>query len=135
MKIRFTILMTFGLLPLFSLAQSPSANVNDRQDLPHPKAEETQIGPPLITKPELENEAVQVLRIIIGPHEKVPMHEISPRLIVWVSDARLRLTFPDGRTEEEEHHAGETEWLRAQKHAGENLGNTPIELIVVIPKK
>jgi hypothetical protein len=86
-------------------------------------------------RPEFENDAVEVLRIVIGPHEKVPMHEITPRLIVWVSDGHLRLTFPDGKTEEERRHADATEWLQAQRHVGENLGNQPIELIAVIPKK
>jgi hypothetical protein len=28
------------------------------------------------------------------------------------------LTFPDGKTQEERHAAGETQWLRAQEHAG-----------------
>jgi quercetin dioxygenase-like cupin family protein len=84
---------------------------------------------------EFANDRVQVLRIVIGPHQKVPMHEITPRVIIWASAGRLRLTFPDGRTIEEEHHAGETAWLGAQKHAGENLGDKPIELIAVIPKK
>ena len=86
-------------------------------------------------KTGLENDAVRVLRIVIGPHQKIPMHQISPRVIVWVSKGRLKLTFPDGKTTEKEHHAGEIEWLDAQKHAGENLGGGPTPLFASIRRR
>jgi hypothetical protein len=60
---------------------------------------------------------------------------VSSRFIDWVSDGLLKLTFPDGKTTEDAHRAGETEWLTAQKHSGENLGDKPIDLIAVIPKR
>jgi quercetin dioxygenase-like cupin family protein len=86
-------------------------------------------------KPEFENESVQVVRITIGPHEKLPMHDLTPRVVVLLSDQDLRITFPNGETKEEHHKRGETMWLSAQRHAGENLSDKPIEFIAVIPKQ
>lgn len=90
-------------------------------------------GPPGFAV-EFENEVVQVVRIRLAPHEKIPMHELTPRVAVWLSDAHLKLTYADGRTSEQRWHAGQTAWLEAQKHAGENLESKPIEFIAVIPK-
>ena len=123
-----------GSFPGFAFAQDQSAQLSDSAASPHYQDEGASSEPRLM-KTELENDAVRVLRIVIGPHQKIPMHEISPRVIIWVSDGRLKLTFSDGKTTEEEHHAGDTAWLDAQKHAGENLGSKPIELIAVIPKR
>jgi hypothetical protein len=40
---------------------------------------------------------------------------VSSRLIDWVSDGCLKLTFPDGKTTEDAHRAGETEWIGLRK--------------------
>jgi len=87
-------------------------------------------------KVEFENELVQVSRVRIAPHEKIPMHDIpSPRVQILLTDEHLRITFPNGETREESHKAGETVWLEPQKHAGENLSDSPLEFITVVPKK
>jgi len=93
-----------------------------------------QAGAPMPTT-TFENHAVRVVRIVLAAHEKIPMHEVTPRLVVWTTDGHLKLTFPDGRVVEQKHRAGDTEWLEAQRHAGENLGDQPIELVAVILKK
>ena len=86
-------------------------------------------------KIEFENESVQVIRVRIGPHEKLPMHEITtPRVLVLLTDEHLKVTLPNGETRQENHKAGETSWLQAQRHEGENLSDSPIEFIAVIPK-
>jgi quercetin dioxygenase-like cupin family protein len=86
-------------------------------------------------KIELENDSVQVIRIRIGPHEKLPMHDITtPRVLILLTDEHLRITFPNGETREISAKAGETSWLEPQKHEGENLSDSPIEFIAVVPK-
>lgn len=86
-------------------------------------------------KPEFENDSVQVVRIRIGAHQKIPMHDLTPRVVVLLTDEDLKVTLPTGETREEHHSAGETMWLGAQRHAGENLSANPIEFIAVIPKQ
>jgi quercetin dioxygenase-like cupin family protein len=77
---------------------------------------------------------VTVIRLRLAPHQKIPMHDVTPRAVVWLTDARLRLTFPDGSTKDLVQKAGDTGWLPQQRHAGENLGDAPVELVAVIPK-
>ncbi len=77
--------------------------------------------------PELDNESVQVLRIRLEPHEKTPMHDITPRVVVWLTDARIRHTLADGSSREDRFKAGQVTWVAAQRHAGENMSAAPVE--------
>jgi hypothetical protein len=84
---------------------------------------------------EFENESVVVVRIRMAPGEKTPMHDItSARLVVWLTDAYLRDTHPDGRTDELHRRAGDIDWVPVQRHAGENLAQEPLEFLAIVPK-
>ena len=86
-------------------------------------------------KVEFENEAIIVIRVRMAPHEKTPMHDItSPRLVVWLTDAHLRDTHPDGSANETHRRAGEIDWVGVQRHAGENLSHEPLEFLAIVPK-
>jgi beta-alanine degradation protein BauB len=93
-----------------------------------------QTGPAAV-KIEFENESVLVLRIRMEPLEKTPMHDIvGSRVVVWLTDTHLRDTSADGRTNEIGRSAGAVDWVPAQRHAGENLGDQPIEWLAIVPK-
>ena len=62
------------------------------------------------------------------------MHDISPRVIVWLADAHFVDHFADGTTKEETRKAGDVEWVPARRHAGENLSDSPMEFIAVLVK-
>ncbi len=83
---------------------------------------------------EFQNESLTVLRIRLAPGEKTPMHDITPRLVVWLTDARLKDTAADGTVREERWKAGQTVWLTARRHAGENLGERAVEFIAILPR-
>ena len=85
-------------------------------------------------KLEFENESVRVVRITIGPHEKIPMHELTPRVLVLLTDQNLKVTLPNGESREEHHKAGESMWVTGGRHSGENLSDRPIEFVAVIPQ-
>jgi quercetin dioxygenase-like cupin family protein len=85
-------------------------------------------------KVELDNDAVQVVRIHLDPHQKVPVHDVTPRVVIWITDAHLRATSPDGSSREERGKPGEVTWAPAQRHAAENLDDHAVEFIAVIPK-
>jgi len=91
-------------------------------------------GGPASTKVELDNKALTVVRIRLAPHEKTPMHDLTARLVVWLSDADLRDTFADGHSDELRRSAGAIDWVPAERHAGENLTDRPIEFLAIIPK-
>ena len=93
------------------------------------KAQET------IFKPELENSDVRVLRIRVPAHQRIPMHEVPPHIAVWLTEADLKITYPDGKTDVQHFSAGQVGWVTHGKHAGENIGGKAIEFIAVEPRR
>jgi hypothetical protein len=84
---------------------------------------------------EFENEAITVVRMHMAPHEKTPMHDIaSARLMIWLTDVRLRDTGPDGRATEYDRPAGSIDWVTPRRHMGENLSDHGLDFLAIIPK-
>jgi len=109
----------FAALPLASLAQDAHG--------PHGGK-----GPGMV---EFENDKVQVLRVHVAPHATVPMHDITERVVIWLTPANLKVTLPDGTSKELHIKAGEAGWAEPGRHAGTNLSDQPIEFIAVVPKE
>ena len=82
-------------------------------------------------KVEFENSQVRVLRINYGSHEKSVMHYHPAGQVVYVTEAHVKFTLPDGKTQESHGKAGETTWALAGKHLPENLSDKPLEGILV----
>jgi hypothetical protein len=105
---------------------------------PMPSQQQSSAPPPdgpANAKVEFENEAIIVVRVRMAPHEKTPMHDItSARLVVWLTDAHLRDTNPDGSANEIHRRAGTIDWVGVQRHAGENLSHEPLEFLAIVPK-
>lgn len=81
---------------------------------------------------ELDNNQVRVLRIKIGPHQKMPMHEFALRhMTVFVTDENVRQTRPDGKTEVMQHKPADYVWSGPSKQKIENLDDGPFEELVV----
>jgi beta-alanine degradation protein BauB len=86
---------------------------------------------PKHVKVEFENEFVRVLRVRVGSHENVPMHEHPARVVVSLTDTDLRSTAENVKTAPIRMRAGETHWVPPLRHAAENLRGTPVELIEI----
>jgi beta-alanine degradation protein BauB len=83
----------------------------------------------------LDNDEVRVLEFRFKPGEKEPMHS-HPRGIVYsLTDAKIKVSFPDGKSEESAIKAGEARWRDAVTHAAENIGATEAHVIAVELKK
>jgi quercetin dioxygenase-like cupin family protein len=82
-------------------------------------------------KVEFENESVRVLRIHYGPGEKSVMHSHPQGVAVFLTDENGKMTFPDGRTEVSSVEAGQVMMAAATEHLPENVGDKPMELILV----
>src|SRR5262245_9373160 len=78
---------------------------------------------------ELDNPSMLVLRVVLAPHEKTGIHDVSPRLIIWLTEAHLRDAMADGSVREYDRAPGTVEWVSAQRHAGENLSDKPVEFL------
>jgi quercetin dioxygenase-like cupin family protein len=57
-------------------------------------------------KVEVENDQVRVFRITYGPHEKSVMHSHPEGMVIFLTDAKGKFTFPDGTTQENSWKAG-----------------------------
>jgi quercetin dioxygenase-like cupin family protein len=86
---------------------------------------------PQVYKAELENDRVRVLRVQVGPHAKTSMHSHPANVVIFLTDARIKFSFPDGKTQEAQVKAGQVLLDKPVKHAGESLSDKPAEVIVV----
>ena len=82
-------------------------------------------------KVEFENDQVRVLRITYAPGEKGVMHSHPEGMVVFLSNAKGKFTYPDGKTETNNFKKGFTSWVPATTHQGENAGDKPFELIQI----
>lgn len=82
----------------------------------------------------LDNPQILVFRFRIEAHGSIPMHEVPPHLVVWMTDAALKVIRPDGSSEVLHFRAGDVQWVELGKHAGLNLGDAPIEFMAIEPK-
>jgi len=88
-----------------------------------------------VGKIEFENESIVVLRMHMAPHEKTPMHDVaSARLVIWLTDAHLKDTGPDGSVSEYNRPAGSIDWITPRRHMGENLSDQGLDFLAIIPK-
>jgi quercetin dioxygenase-like cupin family protein len=80
---------------------------------------------------EYEDERVRVLRVTYGPGEKSTMHTHPALIGIMLTEAKIRMTYPDGRTEIIEGTPGQVMNMPAVEHLPENVGDQPFEAILV----
>ena len=78
-----------------------------------------------------ENDQVRVLHVQYAPGGKSTMHSHPDSVAVFLGDQRAKFTYPDGKTEEISAKAGEVKWTPAGTHEPENIGNKPVEVVLV----
>ena len=84
---------------------------------------------------ELDNEQVRVLRAKYGPREKSEMHAHPALIGVMMTDGHIRMSYPDGRTEEIVAKAGDVLNMPATVHCPENLTDNAFEVVLIELKK
>ncbi|MGZ4554751.1 MAG: cupin domain-containing protein [Mycobacteriaceae bacterium] len=77
-----------------------------------------------------ENDRVRVLEYTDVPGDKTTPHEHPDSVMYTLSSFRRRLCSGDAQRDVE-MSAGSTNWLPAQQHYGENIGDTPTHVIFV----
>jgi quercetin dioxygenase-like cupin family protein len=78
-----------------------------------------------------ENDQVRVLKAHYGPGEKSEMHSHPNSVAVFLTDAKGKFTFPDGKSEEFNGKAGDVTWNKATVHLPENTGDKDFDVVVV----
>jgi hypothetical protein len=59
------------------------------------------------------------------------MHSHPAGVVYVLSAAKMKFSYPDGRTEERVAAAGETHWRDPTTHAVENVGDTEAHAIAI----
>jgi uncharacterized RmlC-like cupin family protein len=79
----------------------------------------------------LENDRVRVLRTILEPHLKSPLHEHPHYVVVYLTVLHTTMTLGDGRTVDNPRRQGEIAWRDQLQHVTENIGDrTAMEIQV-----
>ena len=86
---------------------------------------------PKIYKVLLENSRVRVLETRLRPGGKSPMHSHPAYIAYALSTFKIRLTLPDGKTEEVKMKAGKATWRDAESHAVDNIGRTDDHVLII----
>jgi len=81
---------------------------------------------------ELDNDQVRVVRVKLGAHQSTPIIE-HPRnaVLIFLTDQETKTTDAAGKMENSKHKAGEAVWATPGTMKMENVGNAPLEMIVV----
>ena len=82
-------------------------------------------------KVEFENDAVRILRIQYGPGEKSVMHSHPDGVVIYLTDAETKMTFPDGTTVVNSGKAGTVQAAPGGPHLPQNTGTKAMELLLV----
>src|SRR5438876_8187493 len=83
----------------------------------------------------LDNDRVRVIRVVLKPGEKLPMHSHPANIVYTENSGKAKYTFAGGKTEEREAKAGQATWSEAMSHSTENTGTTETHAVVVEIKK
>jgi quercetin dioxygenase-like cupin family protein len=86
---------------------------------------------PTIVKVKFENERVRVLETISNPGDKEGWHSHPANIVYVVDGGKLRISTPDGKSNDVEFKAGDTLYRAAVTHSAENIGTTRLHAIIV----
>jgi len=94
-------------------------------------AQDPTIVEPKHYKLAFENDKVQVVDIHYGPHEKSKMHDHPGGVVVYITEAHLKMTDPNGTVKEVFAKPGDTRFFPAFKHTVENLDERSFDAVYV----
>ena len=80
---------------------------------------------------KLENSQVRVLEATLQPGQKEQMHSHPATVIYVLAGGKVRNHTPDGKTTEAVLRTGDVIYRDPLTHWAENIGTTPVHLILV----
>jgi quercetin dioxygenase-like cupin family protein len=82
---------------------------------------------------DFENDRVRILRTVLEPHIKSPIHEHPHYVVVYVTELHTTMALSDGKLVDNIRRRGDVAWRDAMKHSTENIGSkTAMEIQVEI---
>jgi quercetin dioxygenase-like cupin family protein len=95
-----------------------------------PSTDPAKIDPKFHTV-DFENDHVRILRTVLEPHIKSPMHTHPAYVVVYLTDLHTKMTFPDGTANDNRRKRGDIAWRDALQHSTENVEDQHAEEIQV----
>ena len=92
-------------------------------------------GGPETHKVILDNDRVRVLDVRIPPGQKVAMHSHPANVVYYITDYKVKVTSPDGKTVTREGKAGTAVSSGPVTHAVENIGSKDLHLVQIEMKE
>jgi hypothetical protein len=80
---------------------------------------------------DFENDRVRILRTVLEPHIKSPMHAHPNYVVVYLTDLHTKMSSPDGTVNDNQRKKGDVAWRDALKHTTENVEDGHAEEIQV----
>jgi quercetin dioxygenase-like cupin family protein len=80
---------------------------------------------------KLENDRVRVLEALLQPGDKEQMHSHPSYVVYVLAGGKVRNHGADGKTSEAEFVTGDVVYRDPLTHWAENIGTTPIHLVLV----
>jgi beta-alanine degradation protein BauB len=78
-----------------------------------------------------ENEHVRVLAVDIKPGQIAPMHSHPENVSYFLTDGKLKITLPSGKSMDRSVKAGTAGWSDATTHEAQNIGPTDFQQVQV----
>jgi beta-alanine degradation protein BauB len=88
-----------------------------------------------MVKSLLENQRVNVYEMHLAPGQKTEMHAHPEYVSYLLTDAKLRIEYANGPTEDREYKAGQAGYRQSQQHTIENLGGKDVRIVIIELKK
>jgi len=93
-------------------------------------AQDPAVANPTTVKVKLDNSSVRVLESVLNPGQKEQVHSHPACVMYVVSGGKVRSHMADGKTVDSELITGATIYREPITHWTENIGTSPIHLIV-----
>ena len=78
-----------------------------------------------------DNAYARIVKAHYEPHEKSVMHAHPDLVAVFLTDGKVKFTYPDGKSEERTVKAGDALFTPATVHLPENIGDKAFDVILV----
>lgn len=78
-----------------------------------------------------ENEHVRVIAVDMKPGQIAPMHSHPDSVSYFLTDGKLKVTLPDGKSIERTPKAGNAGWSDAVTHEAQNIGTTEFQQVQI----
>lgn len=90
---------------------------------------------PTMYKLNFENDRVRVMEVTFKPGERIATHSHPEHVIYIIQPGKIKITNSAGNVTDLDAKAGETLFMPAETHWGENVGTTELKALVVELKK